>query len=243
MNRTGIATVPADAEKTVEGAREGTPAPSFEGQALAATRLASSRSAGPVGSMPPPVPAQGAARSAMDARQPAVFLDLIGERLAFERTGTRLYEALLVKLENAQSPTHEDLERMRDEELQHVGLLARAVEALGGDPTALTPAADLGSVATRGLVDAIADPRASVIEAIEAILVAELVDNDGWLVLADLAARLGHDELAAQFRHAMAEEEEHLARVRAWLVAAVDAEAGLAAEAPHAFEHVHPHPH
>jgi hypothetical protein len=124
-----------------------------------------------------------------------------------------------------------------------VGLLSRAAESLGGDPTALTPAADVGGVATRGLVDAITDPRATAIEAVEAILVAELVDNDGWLMLADLAARLGHDELAAQFRHAMAEEEEHLARVRAWLTAAIDLEAGLGPEAQRALEHLHPHPH
>jgi len=240
MNRTGIAPFPLDAQKTIEGAREGTPAPQLEGQALAATRLASGRLAGPVGSLTVPAPpAVKPAGEAQRARPPLIFLDLIGERLAFERTGTRLYEALIAKLEAAEAP-YEELERMRDEELQHVGLLKRAVESLGGDPTQLTPAADLATVASRGLVDAITDPRATPIEAVEAILVAELIDNDGWLMLADLAARLGHDELAAHFRHAMAEEEEHLARVRAWLTSAIDAEAGLAPEAAHTFEHPHP---
>jgi rubrerythrin len=229
FNRTGIATAPDDAAKTIEGACDGTPAPRLDGQALAETRLACGTSSPPVGTLPRPLAVAAAMRS---AAQPPVLLDLVGERLAFERTATRLYEALLSRLESVEASTHEDLERIRDEELGHIGLLTRAAEALGGDPTALTPAADVSGVAARGLVDAIADPRASAIEAMQAILVAELVDNDGWLVLADLAARLGHEQLAADFRHAMAEEEEHLARVRAWLTAAIDAEAGLAPEAP-----------
>ena len=247
-NRTGIAAVPEDAEATIDGARAGVPSPHFETRALTAARLACGRVATPVGSMPLPVTVEGAGRSALDAlqrRQPLVFLDLVGARMAFERTGTRLYEALMAKLEVARSPVwpaHDDLERIRDEELAHVGLLMRATESLGADPTAMTPGADVAGVAGRGLIDAITDPRTTPLEAVEAILVAELVDNDGWLVLADLSARLGHEEMAADFRHAMAEEEEHLARVRAWLTAAVDREAGFAAEAPGIIEHL-PHPH
>lgn len=242
-NRTGISAARVAAEETVEGACAGTPAPHFEGQGLAATRFAHSRGAAAVGTVPAPAVPTGAPRSVLEslpARHPPVFLDLLGERLAFERTGTRLYEAFMTKLEAAPSveaPPHEDLERIRDEELRHVGLLERACQIMGGDPTALTPSADVGAVASRGLINAVTDPRAAPLHGLQAILVLELVDNDGWLVLADLAARLGQDELAAEFRHAMAEEEEHLARVRAWLTAALDVEAGLAPESQLMVEH------
>jgi len=56
---------------------------------------------------------------------------------------------------------------------------------------------------------------------------AELTDNDGWTVLADLAEQLGHDDLAQRFQEASSKEEQHLAQVRAWLSSATDAQAGL----------------
>jgi hypothetical protein len=222
----------------------GTPAPRHDGHELAAARLAHAQAAPPLGSIAPRAPVQGRARAVTDdmpGMHPPTLLDLVGERLAFERTGTRLYEALAIKLEAANpqhegAPHREDIERIRDEELLHFGLLSQAAESLCGDPTSLTPAADVTGVTARGLVDAVTDPRTTLTEALKAVLVAELVDNDGWLVLADVAARLGHEELGRRFRAAMAEEEEHLARVRAWVTAAIDHETGLGPEAPRAIE-------
>ena len=63
-------------------------------------RTAYIEAAGPVGSVPPPGTAKGAVKAGMQAltgRKAHVFIDRIGERLAFERTGTRLYEALITK--------------------------------------------------------------------------------------------------------------------------------------------------
>ena len=85
---------------------------------------------------------------------------------------------------------------------------------------------------SEGLVKVLAEPRTTLTEALKAILVAELADNDSWLVLADVAERLGHSELAGRFRTALIEEEDHLARVRSWLTAAVDGQAGLEPAAP-----------
>jgi rubrerythrin len=233
-NRTGIATSPVDVKEMIAGARAGTPLLQPEPQELQLERIAFHRSAPPVGSMPPPASLKGAAKSALEAvkgNHPMVFLDLIGERLAFERTGTRLYDALIPKLEAAdehpQGPTREDLERIRDDELMHFALLKEALETLGADPTAVTPGADVAAMTSAGLVQTLSDPRVTLTQGLKAILVAELADNDGWLVLADVAARLGHDELADRFRGALAQEEEHLARVRSWLTAAIDGQAGL----------------
>jgi len=233
-NRTGIGTSPTDSKAAVEGARAGTPVPQFEPIELTATRVELSRQAAPVGSMPPPPTLKGMAKGAMDAvrgKHPMVFIDLIGERLAFERTGTRLYDALLAKFEASHEhpggPTRDDLERIRDQELQHFAMLKEALESLGADPTVVTPSADIAGVMSEGLVKVLAEPRTTLTEALKAILVAELADNDSWLVLADVADRLGHSELAGRFRTALIDEEDHLARVRSWLTAAVDGQAGL----------------
>ncbi|HVT06087.1 MAG TPA: ferritin-like domain-containing protein [Polyangia bacterium] len=233
-NRTGIATSPIDSKATIEGAQAGSPAPVFEPPGLLATRIRYATKVGPVGTMPPPASLKGMATTAVEmvkGNKPTVFLDLLGERLAFERTGTRLYEALLIKLEAADphpgGPTRFDLERIRDEELEHFGLLKRTMESLGADPTAMTPSADVIAVASRGLVEAVSDPRVTLNESLKAVLAAELVDNDSWLTLSDVAERLGHAEMAAEFRGALAQEEDHLARVRSWLNVALEGEAGI----------------
>ena len=73
----------------------------------------------------------------------AVFVDKLGERLGFERTGVRLYDALVTKCRASDAlmdgPTSEDLEVIRAEELAHFDLLRDMIESLGADPTALTP--------------------------------------------------------------------------------------------------------
>ena len=50
---------------------------------------------------------------------------------------------------------------------------------------------------------------------------AELVDNDGWSLLARLADGMGHDQLAETFREALADELMHLEDVRRWVSASV----------------------
>jgi hypothetical protein len=215
-NRTGIGTSPIDGKAVVEGAQRGSPAAIFAPPGLSAARLRHATRVAPVGI------------------KPAVFLDLLGERLAFERTGTRLYEALLVKQAAADphpgGPTRADLEEIRDDELEHFGLIRQAIEALGADPTAITPGADVIGVASHGLVEAVSDPRVTLTESLKAVLAAELIDNDSWLTLVEVAEGLGQEVLAQEFRHSLAVEEGHLARVRIWLSSAIQDEAGIDVE-------------
>ncbi len=63
----------------------------------------------------------------------------------------------------------------------------------------------------------ITDPRSSLAESMEAILIAELADHDGWEMLIGLTDTLGQDELSSRFRDALKEEDEHLHWVRQWL--------------------------
>jgi rubrerythrin len=234
LNRTGVATSPIDSKDIAAQARRATERPDREGASLLAERVAFSQAVEPVGSIPPPTTVKGVTRTIVNAiagKNPLVFIDLLAERLAFERTGTRLYDALLAKRDAADphpaGPARDELERLRDEELRHFALLKRALEKLGADPTAMTPAADVTAVLASGFVQTLTDPRVTLTQALRTMQIAEMADNAGWLTLADMAARLGHDQLALQFQHALAEEEEHLARVTAWAAAAIEGEAGL----------------
>jgi len=170
-------------------------------------------------------------------------MDKIGERIAFERSGTRLYDALIVKYHAAleldpDALPHElpaDLEgdlsvsgspdeilaRIRAEELAHFGLLCDAMTQLGGDPTAQTPCADIIAVASSGLMQVLNDPRTTLAQCLNAMLTAELTDNAGWELLISLAEEEEQTDLAASFLQALEQERQHLAVVRGWLAAIV----------------------
>jgi hypothetical protein len=167
----------------------------------------------------------------MQGEKLTVFLDLIGERLAFERGGVRLYDALLVKFaaadEHPGGPTLEDLQTIRADELAHFHLLVGLCKELGGDPTAMTPGADIIVNASSGLIKVVADPHTTFDQALKAILTAELVDNDGWELLLQLATQLELVDIAAQLDAAGAVEERHLDRVRRWVEVAVAGELGV----------------
>lgn len=206
-NRTGAQGSPRDARAQREAAVRFPPSSPGDGSPLAlhALCLEDERRAA----------AMGAGGKA------TVLLDKLGERLAFERAGTRLYEGLLVKLEAIGTfeggPSRDDLAGFLGEELSHFHQVREAIEQLGGDPTAMTPSANVSAVIARGLPLVILDPHASLADALHAIHVAELADNDGWQMLIALAEFMGHDELAAGFRRCLAAEDVHLDSIRRWL--------------------------
>jgi rubrerythrin len=233
-NRTGIKTSPVQAQKMVEAAAAATPSASAGASGLASVRIEESRTSEPVGTVPPPASLKGAAKAVVKAvkgEKMAVFLDLIGERLAFERSGVRLYDALLAKFAAADAhpggPTLQDLEIIRADELSHFHLLVSACEELGGDPTAMTPAADIIANASSGLLKVVSDPHTTFNQALKVALAAELIDNDSWALLHQLATQLELADVAARFEAAGEAEEEHLFRVRGWVERSVAGEAGV----------------
>jgi rubrerythrin len=235
MNRTGIAASPKESEQLIEEAKRAVPRASFDLRPIEAVRRLYNEEAEPVGTVPPPASVKGAVKTvakALTGEKATVLIDQMAGRLAFERTGTRLYEALLTKLdaagEHPGGPTRADLEEMRDQELAHAALLAEALRRVGADPTAMTPDADINAVASEGVLKVITDARATLTQSLAAILVAELADNDSWSTLATLAEKMGQDELAGDFREALAEEEIHLDRVRAWVQSSLEGQAGVA---------------
>jgi rubrerythrin len=123
----------------------------------------------------------------------------------------------------------ETLQRIRAEELGHFRLLCDVVLKLGGDPTAQTPCADVTAAASMGLMQVITDPRTTLAQCLNTMLTAELTDNAGWELLAQLAQEAGHKELVKPFAQALEAEQRHLLIVREWLKLLLTTEAGTAA--------------
>lgn len=231
VNRTGMKTSDlADAMRQVpEMTRPATP----EG-GLEKIRTAYLKETSGLGTVPHPASAKGTLKTAMEAikgNKALILIDKTAERLAFERTGVRLYEALLGKLDALGGfdggPSREEMQTIRDEELSHARMLATTLEELGGDPTALTPSADLVAVEGEGLGKAVSDPRTTLGQGLHALLIAELADGAGWTELRGLAQGMGHSELAERFAGAEKEEERHLEWVHGWVEAYTKGQAEL----------------
>jgi rubrerythrin len=195
------------ADEMVAATREFPPSSPGDSQAIADVRVVYAKAGEGLNETPPP----------------SSLMDKLGERLAFEHAGGRLYEALLSKHRAYGSfdggPSGEDILHILTEEYEHADLLARAIEQLGGDPTALTPSANLAATISLGLPQVLTDPRANLLQSLEAIVVAELADNECWSGLAQLARQDGHEELAQTCREAIAHERDHLRKVRTWIAA------------------------
>ena len=219
-NRTGMQTSPELAEEIIEGASSATPSSEGGAEDIAEYRGEYIAEGFPIGSMPM-MPASEEGEADEEEAGLAVFLDKLSERLAFERQGTRLYEALLNKCqtlgESAPGPTLEDIEHIGSEELEHFLLINRAITEIGGDPTVQSPCADVAGVTSLGILQVLTDPRSSLAQCLQAMLTAELTDNDGWQLLIKLADNLGYDDLKAEFETALEHEKEHLLNVRNWL--------------------------
>ena len=250
-NMTGASMAPASLQALNEAADELTPVAALDTSEIEAQRLSYIGESDAVGSVPAPIgprdmqgsTAAAGEQSESGADLSAVLMDKLGERLAFERTGVRLYEALIVKhraaaeLEDVplppasrsmadgkridQEPAADTLQRIRAEELAHFQMLCETIEALGGDPTAMTPCADVSAVASSGIMQVLTDPRTTLAQCLGAMLTAELTDNAGWELLITLAEQAGQSQLTGRFLGALAQEQEHLETVKAWLTSIV----------------------
>jgi len=263
-NRTGAATSPEGVQQMLPAVEDLSPPQPISTLQIDLERQAYVSHSDPIGSVPPPSLLKGAMKkveSKLKGVSPTLLMDKIGERIAFERTGTRLYDALISKylaLSNGDGNAHQDvlpsvqtlgeptvettagaditaetaletLRRLRSEELQHFHMLSECMQLLGGDPTATTPCADVTAVASMGLMQAITDPRTTLAQCLNTLLTAELTDNAGWELLIQLAADAAQDDLSERFTLALAQEQEHLWAVKAWLQVLLADEAGTPA--------------
>jgi hypothetical protein len=248
-NKTAASLVPKQVEKMLDAVTELSPPMPINTLPLDMERQYYIAEAEGVGSVPEPV------EKGTETASPVMelFFDKLGERMAFERGGARLYDALISKclaltnLENAAGGNGAQalagdgadseageygvgtLRQIREEEVSHLLLLSKCVQKLGGDPTAQTPCADVTATASMGLIQVVSDPRTTLAQSLSAILTAELTDNAGWELLADIATQAGQPEMAEQFTAALQTEAEHLATVRNWLQSLLAEAAGTPA--------------
>jgi hypothetical protein len=223
-NRTGMDMSPIDSSETLQGSERSMPTSEGDEGGLASIRADYIREADALGSVPPPGTLKGALKSGvqmLSGNRPEVLLDKLGERLAFERGGTRLWEALIIKCvagaEGSDLLPMEVLQRIHDEEMRHMELVRSIIDSMGADPTAMTPCADVTGVAALGLMQVLTDPRTTIAQSLNAILIAELTDNAGWEMLITLMQQTGNDNFVSEMRKALAAEQDHLLNVRAWL--------------------------
>jgi rubrerythrin len=227
MNRTGIQMSPLDTKAMLDPGTSARGDPGSESE-LVEMRSEYIANADGIGSVPLPVTLTGAVTVGVEmlkGESPQILLDKLGERLAFERTGARLYDALITKcevmLEDDISMTIEDLESIRADEARHFLLVRDAIESLGGDPTAQTPSADVAGVESMGLVQVLNDPRSSIAQSLHAIMTAELSDKAGWETLIALADEHELTDMVNDFTQALNIEREHLALVQTWYEEAI----------------------
>jgi rubrerythrin len=200
-NRTGVQTSPKLSEEMNEVVQP-VSAQVADSSPLNEVRLQYIREADPLGSVS------------------QAFVDKLAERLAFERGGTRLYDAVIAKFVacegELQDASLQELLEIRDEEASHAALVRGCIEQLGADATAQTPSADLIGVATSGFLKAVTDPRTTLAQTLQIALAAELVDVASWETLIAMAESQGQDGMVQRFRKARDRENEHLAKVRGW---------------------------
>ncbi len=149
---------------------------------------------------------------------PEKVIDFLTERLVFERTGVKLYDAIVAKIE---ATGDDNLRRMldpmrehRDEEKEHEEWLEEQIRALGGDAHGTTEMSDLVTRESKGIADVILDGDNDISHLFHALLTAELADNAGWDLLVQLADEAGDHSAKRQFKKRLHEEEDHLIFVR-----------------------------
>jgi bacterioferritin (cytochrome b1) len=145
----------------------------------------------------------------------ARVIDLLNERLAFERSGVMLYDQILARM-RADPRAATLLKRMqehRDEEKEHEEWLEEQIRALGGDGIALSERSVLVRTESQGIEHVIRrDPRLA--NDFHALLTAELADTAGWELLVELADDAGDRTAKKEFKKRLREEEQHLLFVR-----------------------------
>ncbi len=147
---------------------------------------------------------------------PDKLIDLLTERLTFERAGVRLYDAILSGVGGAGGAGRLGtlLAEYRHQEKEHEEWLEEQIRSLGGDAHAKTEKAKLVELEAQGIERVILDPATSLPHKLHALLTAELVDNAGWTLLVELAEQAEDETARREFVRRLHHEEEHLDLLR-----------------------------
>ncbi|WP_311222851.1 MULTISPECIES: ferritin-like domain-containing protein [unclassified Acidovorax] len=100
MNKTGIAANPDRAQAMAQAVQSFSPPTEIDTSAADQERLFYVAESQALGSIPRPASLIGTVKTGMAqlmGERPELLMDKVGERMAFERSGVRLYDALIVK--------------------------------------------------------------------------------------------------------------------------------------------------
>ncbi|HEY3447168.1 MAG TPA: ferritin-like domain-containing protein [Myxococcales bacterium] len=144
-------------------------------------------------------------------------LDLLNERLVFERSGVAFYDKILEVMAASKDAgilqMIPQMKEHRDQEKEHEEWLEEQIRALGGDAHAETERSRLVTLEAEGIKEVI-DVDFGLPHLFHALLQAELSDNAGWQLLLELADEAGDDEAREAFRTRLHHEDEHLRMMR-----------------------------
>ncbi len=147
----------------------------------------------------------------------AKVIDVLTERLAFERAGVKLYDRILEVMRAAPDQNVarmlEEMQKHRDDEKEHEEWLEAQIRALGGDAHGETDRSRLVTRESKGIEEVVMSD-AELPHLLHALLAAELVDNAGWDLLVQLADEAGDREAKKELKKRLHEEEDHLLFLR-----------------------------
>jgi bacterioferritin (cytochrome b1) len=162
------------------------------------------------------------------AKNTSRVLDLLSGRLAFERTGVKLYDTVIDKIErNPDARYHrllDYLRHIRQEEKQHEEWLEAQIRSIGGTAHETTAMSQLESEESQGVINVIVDGHEEVTHLLHALLAAELSDNAGWDLLVKLADDAGDRASKLEFQRRLMDEVKHLAFIREAVIRATELE-------------------
>ncbi len=145
-------------------------------------------------------------------------IDVLAERLAFERAGVKLYDRILEVMRGEGSDENvrrmlPEMQEHRDEEKEHEEWLEEQIRSMGGSAHAETDMSRLVTRESKGIEEVVMSD-AELPHLLHALLAAELVDNAGWDLLAHIAGEAGDHGAKREFKKRLHQEEDHLLFVR-----------------------------
>lgn len=145
-------------------------------------------------------------------------VDLLMERLTFERASVKLYDRVLERMIDSDNP---EVQRMlqamrehREEEKEHEEWLEAQLRALDANPHGESELSRLIETESMGIEEVVLHSGAQLPHLLHAMLAAELVDNAGWELLVQLADEAGDKAAKKGFKKRLHEEEKHLLFLR-----------------------------
>ncbi len=144
--------------------------------------------------------------------------DLLSDMLTHERCGAQLYRSVAGRTHNPM--LQRKYGEFGEETLTHVGILEDLIDALGGDPGYVSPAArateksGVALLESTFLLSGSVDLMTQELVMLDAVLLAEAKDHANWACLSSLTDEMPTGDVRAAFEGAVGQvepqEDEHL---------------------------------